>query len=173
MAQVPFPAPGDDGDEPPLPGAAARDGQPGAADPERDEAPSAGAAAGHGDDWDAAADMARMLDDIEAGLIPVPPEGEHAPAVTFSVGETADVDPAELAAMAGPGGLGGPGFGQHDHADAMRPGPLLSVLTEQAAADPAGLSDDELLGMVSAARRLAGRAQFLELSGIAEFARRR
>ncbi len=55
----------------------------------------------------------------------------------------------------------------------MRPGPLLAVLTEQAAEDPAGLGDDELLGMVSAARRLANRAQYLELAGIAEFTRRR
>ncbi len=125
------------------------------------------------DGFDADADLARLLDDIEAGLIPIPPEDDPGPPVMFALGETADLDPVELAAMAGPDGLGGQGFGQHKTADAMRPGPLLAVLTEQAAGDPAGLGDDELLGMVSAARRLANRAQYLELAGIAEFTRRR
>ncbi len=92
----------------------------------------------------------------------------------FALGETADLDPVELAAMGlAPDGLGGQAFAQGRAADAMRPGPLLAVLTEQAAGDPAGLGDDELLGMVSAARRLQNRAQYLELAGIAEFTRRR
>ncbi len=238
MAQVPFPAPGPGGDEPPLPGAAARDKMPGGAAPDKmpgaargkmprdeggagegassdgmargersadgpargagqpgggipraadDAARDAGvppAAGGVGDDaaddddddadsFDADADLARLLDDIEAGLIPIPPEDDPGPPVMFALGETADLDPVELAAMAGPDGLGGQAFAQGRAADAMRPGPLLAVLTEQAAGDPAGLGDDELLGMVSAARRLANRAQYLELAGIAEFTRRR
>ncbi len=149
MAQVPFPAPGAGGDVPPLPGAAARDGQPprdgtpregtpgdgtprdgtpqdspqpkaGPAgdgqpqdgtppdDPPRDDpqaaaprddpqaatpppaaqpgdgvagegastAPGADAVVDDADGFDADADLARLLDDIEAGLIPIPPEDD-------------------------------------------------------------------------------------------------
>jgi hypothetical protein len=132
------------------------------------------------DDFDADADLARFLADVDAGLIPVPPEPPDSlagmpagPAVWFTLGEAADVDPAELAVMAGPKGLGGQVFASERAADAMRPGPLLSILAEQAAEDPAALTDDELMGLVSAARRLAARAEYLELAGIAEFARRR
>src|SRR6185437_9291888 len=126
MSQVPFPAPGHDGDESSLPGAAARDDQPGdeAAAPPRDETIPAEEVRGDGDDdaYDAAADLARLLDDIEAGLIPVPPEGERVSPVMFCLGETADVDPVELARMTGPEGLGGQVFAQDRSADAMRPG---------------------------------------------------
>jgi hypothetical protein len=83
------------------------------------------------------------------------------------------VDLAELAAMAGPGGLGGDRFAQGNTADVMRPGPVLAALTEQAAAELVRLSDDQLLGAVAAARRLAARAEYLELSAVAEFTRRR
>jgi hypothetical protein len=138
------------------------------------------AGCGCDDDFDADADLARFIADIDAGLIPVPPEPPPAPsgmpagpAVLFSLGEAAEVDPAELAVMAGPGGLGGQVFAQDRTADAMRPGPLLSILSEQAAENPQALSDDELLGLVSAARRLQARAEYLELGAIAEFAHRR
>src|SRR5215472_8288936 len=148
-------------------------GQPAAA--------AAGGAAGDGDeDFDADADLARFLADVDAGLIPIPPEVPESlagipagPAVWFTLGEAADVDPAELAVMAGPAGLGGQVFASDRAADAMRPGPLLSILAEQAGQDRAVLSDDELMGLVSAARRLQARAEYLELAGIAEFTRRR
>ncbi len=126
-----------------------------------------------GDDWDADADLARFLAGVDAGRIPVPDEDVPAPAVTVTLGEAADVDPAALAAMAGPDGLGGEGFAQDKTADALRPGPLLAALAENAAAGMPGLSDDELLGLVSAARRLQNRAEYLELAGIAEFTARR
>jgi hypothetical protein len=136
---------------------------------------------GDEDDFDADADLARFLADVDAGLIPIPPEPPETAAggmragsaVWFTLGEAADVDPAELAVMAGPKGLGGQVFASERAADAMRPGPLLSILTEQAGEDPAALTDDELMGLVSAARRLQARAEYLELTGIAEFARRR
>ena len=83
------------------------------------------------------------------------------------------MDPAVLAAMAGPDGLGGQAFTQQQMAEAMPPGPLLAALTENAAADVRGLSDDGLLGVISAARRLAARAEYLELAAIAEFTVRR
>ncbi|WP_300602533.1 hypothetical protein [Trebonia sp.] len=126
-----------------------------------------------GDDWDADADLARFLDEVNAGRIPVPDEDPAAPAVMVTLGEAADVDPAALAAMAGPDGLGGEGFAQDKTADALRPGPLLAALTENAAASVPALSDNELLGLVSAARRLQNRAEYLELAGIAEFTARR
>ncbi|HXC81557.1 MAG TPA: hypothetical protein VNV62_06850, partial [Trebonia sp.] len=193
MSPVPFPAPGPDGDEPPLPGDAARndadtdDSAPdvahdttNAAD-DRADADAAGrdpAVVGPppdgADDYDADADLARWLDDIDSGREPIPSEEElHAPPVMFSFGQAADVDPVVLAAMAGPDGLGGQAFTQQQMADAMPPGPLLAALTENAAQDPARLSDDALLGVISAARRLAARAEFLELAGVAEFTVRR
>ncbi len=91
----------------------------------------------------------------------------------FTFGQAADVDPAVLAVMAGPDGLGGQAFTQQQMAEAMPPGPLLAALTENAAADAQGLSDDGLLGVISAARRLAARAGYLELAAIAEFTVRR
>src|SRR5262249_33374331 len=89
------------------------------------------------------------------------------------LGEAGGVDLAGLAAMAGPDGLGGEAFAQDRAADVLRPGPVLAALTEQAAGDLGRLSDNQLLGAVSAARRLANRAEYLELSAIAEFTRRR
>ena len=161
MSPAPFPAPGPDGDEPPLPGDAARD--------------DTGPPPDDGDgDVDADAGLARLLDDIGSGRVPVPSEDElRALALMSVLGKTADVDPVVLAAMTGPDGLGRQAFAQEQVADAMPPGPLLAALTESAAADVRGLSDDAVLGMISAARRLAARAEYLELAGIAEFTARR
>jgi Domain of unknown function (DUF222) len=157
MVSAPFPDPGqDDGEQPPRPGDSARDGTP----------------CGE-DDWDADADLARFLEDLEAGRAQVPDEDTRGPAVTFSLGEAADVDPVALAKMAGPDGLGGECFDQDKAADALRPGPILFALAEQAVGELPGLSGDGLLGVVSAARRLAARAEYLELAATAEFTRRR
>src|SRR5262249_40370738 len=89
------------------------------------------------------------------------------------LGEAGGVDLAGLAAMAGPDGLGGEAFAQDRAADVLRPGPVLAALTEQAAGELGRLTDNQLLGAVSAARRLAARAEYLELSAVAEFTRRR
>jgi len=200
MSQVPFPDPGHDG-EPPLPEGRARNGPardgktpgktpggppapPAAPPPEPQPAPPQPAAdlpptvvgppPDGADDYDADADLARWLDDIDSGREPIPSEEDpHAPPVMFTLGQTADVDPAVLAAMAGPDGLGGQAFTQEQMADAMPPGPLLAALTENAAQDPASLSDDALLGVISAARRLAARAEYLELAATAQFTARR
>jgi hypothetical protein len=164
VSPAPSPAPGPDGDEPPLPANAARDdaGPPPLPGPPAE------------DDYDAGADLARLLDDIDSGRVPIPSEEElHPPVVMFAFGQTADVDPVLLAAMAGPDGLGGQAFGQDQMADVMPPGPLLAALTENAAAGMGGLSDDALLGVMSAVRRLAARAEYLELAAIAEFSDRR
>jgi hypothetical protein len=116
--------------------------------------------------------MAAFLADIEAGREEIL-EPSCSQGLLVSLGEAADMDPAALAAMAGPDGLGGEAFAQDQPADAMRPGPVLAALVEQAAGDVSALSDNELSGLLSASRRLQTRAEYLELATIAEFARRR
>ena len=64
-------------------------------------------------------------------------------------------------------------FGQDQAADVLPPGPLLAELTEQAVSDPGSLSDDELMGVLHAAVRLANHAGWQQTVVIAEFARRR
>jgi hypothetical protein len=174
MEQHPFPGRGQGGEQP-LPDGSTRDGAARGPAPDGlpggpgDQVPD-----GPADDWDGDAEMAAFLADIEAGRARVPEPWEiEGPTATISLGDAADVDLAELAAMAGPDGLGGDRFAQGNTADVMRPGPVLAALTEQAAGEFGRLSDNQLLGAVSAARRLANRAEYLELAAIAEFARRR
>jgi Domain of unknown function (DUF222) len=150
MSGTSFPGSGQDGEQPP-PGVPARDG----------------------DDFDMDAAMAQFLADVEAGREVIPESGEDVPACTVSLGEAVGVDLAEIAAMAGPDGLGGEVFAQDRAADVMRPGPVLAALTEQAAVDPRALTDDQLLGALSAARRLQARTEYLQTVMVAEFARRR
>jgi Domain of unknown function (DUF222) len=150
VSQNSFPAPGPDGEQPP----------PG--DPARD------------DDWDGDAEMAAYIADLDAGRARIPEEWEiEGPAATIGLGDAADVDLVELAAMLGPDGLGGEVFAPDRSADAMRPGPVLAALTEQAAGDLGRLTDNQVIGAMSAARRLAARAAYLELAAVAEFTRRR
>jgi len=106
------------------------------------------------------------LADIDAGRAAIP-EPWSSPACTVSLGEAADLDPAELAAA------GGAAFAEGRPGDGLAPGPVLAALTEQAAEDMTALSDDALLGAASAARRLAARAEYMELKAVAEFGRRR
>jgi hypothetical protein len=108
----------------------------------------------------------------------VPEEWEiEGPGISLSLGDAADLDPELLAAMLGPDGLGGqalgPQFGQDRAADALRPGPILAALTEQAVAGAAFLTDDQLTGAMHAARRLETRAQWQQTTLVAEYARRR
>ncbi|HET6193528.1 MAG TPA: DUF222 domain-containing protein, partial [Trebonia sp.] len=161
MSEASFPGPGPDGEQPP----------PG--DPARDE--TAGGPAGvPEDDWDGDAEMAAYIADLDAGRARIPEEWEvEGPAATIGLGDAADVDLVELAAMLGPDGLGGEVFAQDRSADVMRPGPVLAALTEQAAGGLDRLTDNQVLGAMSAARRLAARAAWLELTAVAEFTRRR
>ena len=125
------------------------------------------------DDWDGDAEMASYIADLDAGRARIPEEWEiEGPAATIGLGDAADVDLAELAAMLGPDGLGGEVFARDRTADAMRPGPVLAALTEQAAGDLGRLTDNQVIGAMSAARRLAARAAWLELTAVAEFTRR-
>ena len=118
--------------------------------------------------------MAAYIADLDAGRARIPEEWEvEGPAATIGLGDAADVDLAELAAMLGPDGLGGEVFARDRSADAMRPGPVLAALTEQAAGDLGRLTDNQVLGAMSAAGRLAARAEYLRLAAVAEFTRRR
>ena len=130
------------------------------------------------DDFDADAEMARWVADLEAGRERIPEEWElDGSGISLSLGDACDLDPALLAAMLGPNGLGGetlnPAFAQDRAADALRPGPVLAALTEQAVSNRATLSDDELTGALHATRRLKNRAAYLETLEVAEFGRRR
>ena len=66
------------------------------------------------------------------------------------------------------------GFGPGGSAEVMPPGVPLHLRVEEAVADGlAGMSDDAVVGVVAAARRLRSRAEWLELQATEEFARRR
>src|SRR5580693_5711892 len=68
------------------------------------------------------------------------------------------------------------GFGQGSAADTMAPGPLLAAVvdtvTGENGAGLAGCSDEQLLGIISAARRLESRAAWTAMAAMVEFARR-
>ena len=131
-----------------------------------------------GDDFDLDAHIDWLAGEIDAGREQVPPEwAVEGPAVSLSLGDACDVDPELLAGMCGPDGLGGQAasaaFRQDRAADVLCPGPVLAALTAQTAADPASLTDDELIGAFRAARRLANHAEYQQTVVIAEYARRR
>ena len=69
------------------------------------------------------------------------------------------------------------GFAQNGEADTMAPGPLLATVvhtvTGQDGAGLGGCSDDQLVGIISAARRMASRAAWTQMAAMAEFAARR
>ena len=68
------------------------------------------------------------------------------------------------------------GFAQGGQADTMAPSPLLATIidtvTGEDGAGLAGCSDDQLLGIISAARRMQARAACTELAATAEYAAR-
>ena len=69
------------------------------------------------------------------------------------------------------------GFAQGGEADTMTPGPLLATVvhtvTGQDGSGLAGCSDDQLVGIISAARRMQSRSAWTEMAAMAEFAARR
>jgi hypothetical protein len=64
-------------------------------------------------------------------------------------------------------------FGQGDEADVLPPGPVLASLTEDAVRDFDRLDDDELVGVLLAARRQEIRETYKRVLAVAEFARRK
>jgi hypothetical protein len=130
------------------------------------------------DDFDLDGHLEWLAAEIEAGRQQVPSEEAlEGPAISLSLGDACDIDPALLAAMCGPQGLGGQtvsaAYGQDKAADVLRPGPVLAALTAQAVAGAASLTDDELIGALQAARRQASLADYQQTMVIAEFGRRR
>jgi uncharacterized protein DUF222 len=69
------------------------------------------------------------------------------------------------------------GFAQDGRADTMAPGALLATLldaiTGEGGSGLAGLADDQLIGIISAARRMESRAAWTLIAALAELARRR
>jgi Domain of unknown function (DUF222) len=69
------------------------------------------------------------------------------------------------------------GFAEGGAADTMTPGALLAAVVEAVTGDDgaglAGLSDDQLFGIISAARRMESRAAWTLMAAVREFAARR
>jgi hypothetical protein len=68
------------------------------------------------------------------------------------------------------------GFAQGGRADTMAPGPLLATVVHTVAGQDggglAGCSDDQLVGIISAARRMEARDAWTLMAALAEFAAR-
>ena len=130
------------------------------------------------DDFDLDGHIDWLVREIDEGRQHIPPEPAiEGPAISVSLGDACDVDSGLLAAMCGPDGMGGQAvgaaFGQDEAADVLRPGPVLAALTAQAVSGAGSLTDDELIGVLQGARRLANLAAYQQTVVIAEFARRR
>ncbi len=69
------------------------------------------------------------------------------------------------------------GFGQNGRADTMAPGALLATLLEAVAGEGGsgltGLSDDQLIGIISGIRRMESRTAWMLMAALAELVRRR
>src|SRR5215469_1362114 len=126
------------------------------------------------DDFDLDAEAARFGADLAAGRVWVPapePWELEGPSATLCLPDAARrVDLAELAAVVGVDGLCAEVFDQERVAEAMAPGPVLAALTEQGATRLGRLTPGQLVGMATAAGRVAARAQFLQLAAIGAFA---
>src|SRR5215831_10223510 len=82
---------------------------------------------------------------------------------------------AVLVPAGGPARVDLGGLAQYGLIDTMAPGPGLAAVAA-GACDPAvlgGLSDNQVLGLAAAGRRLAGRAAWIQQAAVAEFAARR
>jgi Domain of unknown function (DUF222) len=68
-------------------------------------------------------------------------------------------------------------FAQHGESDSMPPGPLLAEVVHALAGPDGGglaaLSDDQLVGIIAATRRLESRVAWTQLAAVREFAARR
>src|SRR5579863_5991481 len=69
------------------------------------------------------------------------------------------------------------GFAQNGRSDTMAPGALLATLLDAVVGEGgsglAGLADDQLIGLISAARRMESRTAWTLMAALAELARRR
>jgi Domain of unknown function (DUF222) len=69
------------------------------------------------------------------------------------------------------------GFAQGGRADTMEPGPLLGTVvhtvTGEDGSGVAGCSDDQLVGIIAASRRMASHNEWIQMTAMVEFASRR
>ena len=105
-------------------------------------------------------------DDGEPGGSPLPPAAEGD---GEGLGQGLYVClPAEQLTLAG--------FAQGGEADTMAPGPLLATVVHTVAGQDgkglAGCSDDQLMGIISAARRIESRNAWTVMAAMREFASR-
>jgi Domain of unknown function (DUF222) len=137
-----------------------------------------------GDDTDLDEFVAWLDREEAAGRNPVPPDRTPmASGISVSFGDGDGIDPELLAAVCGSYGTYGhigaddevlsSRFGQGRAADVLPPGPALAALTEAAVADVTRLTDDQLTGVLQAARRQQNREAWKMALVTAEFARRR
>jgi hypothetical protein len=115
------------------------------------------------DEYDFEGYVARFTEALDTGEVEVPAPSQEQ--TWFSVAGTDD--PRVLQAEA---------FAQHGPLDEAEPGGLLGAQAANVADDPVAMgamSDNALLGLVAAGRRLSSRAAAIQQRAIAEFARRR
>jgi Domain of unknown function (DUF222) len=115
------------------------------------------------DDFDLAAYADRFAVAIDSGDIPVPGT-VPGPGCWFTLAGTDD-----------PAVVRTDGFTQHGALDAREPDAVLAAMAETAAGDRealGALSDNALLGLVGAGRRIAARGAAIQQRAVAEYARR-
>ena len=135
---------------------------PGQGDDDRELDGSGSQPAGNGpEDPDGAACTDALASAAEASECEMPPEEAEQGLFVCLPAEQLDVA----------------GFVQDGQSDTMAPGPLLASVVHALAGDDgdglAALSDDQLVGIISAARRLESRVAWTQLAALAEFAARR
>jgi hypothetical protein len=108
------------------------------------------------------------------GTGPSPDNGEG---ITGTLAGAVGMAPGLVAVMCGPLGFdaGGTGarFAQDAAAEVLPPGPVLAAMTEAAVTEVTRLSDEQLVGVLRAARRQENREAWKKALVIAEYARRR
>jgi hypothetical protein len=176
MSQAPFPAHGQGGSEPLRPvsgmGNGARDAgktpdaKSGARDARQGRRGADGirdAPLGQADDFDQDAYLDRLVADAGAGRIEIP-DPDAWQGLTISLAEVTDPAAADLS-----------GFAQGGPADTMAPGATLLALAEAASADGAlgSLTDNQVLGLAGAGKRIAALGTWIEMAAAGEFAGRR
>ncbi len=113
------------------------------------------------DDWDPEAAMDARIAAVDAGRYEMPPE--EAVQGLFICLPAEDTDVA--------------GFAQDGAMDTTLPGPLLAAavhaITGEDGQGLAALSDDQLIGVISAARRMEARTAWTQMVAVREFAARR
>ena len=113
------------------------------------------------DDWDLEAALAARIAEVDAGQYEVPPEGAVQGLFICLPAEDTDVA----------------GFAQDGAMETTLPGPLLAAavhaITGEDGQGLAALSDNQLIGVISAARRMEARTAWTQMAAVREFAARR